>query len=66
MTASFAGSLVEWKVPDGAAVDKGEAVATVEAMKMESTITAPAGGTLTQEISEGTQFDQGDRLGSIA
>ena len=66
VTASFAGSLVEWKVPDGAAVDKGEAVATVEAMKMESTITAPAGGTLTQEISEGTQFDQGDRLGSIA
>ncbi|WP_304324442.1 biotin carboxylase N-terminal domain-containing protein [Corynebacterium frankenforstense] len=66
VTASFAGSLVEWKVPDGAAVDKGEAVATVEAMKMESTITAPAGGTLTQEISEGTQFGQGDRLGSIA
>lgn len=66
VTASFAGSLVEWKVPDGAAVDKGEAVATVEAMKMESTITAPAGGTLTQEISGGTQFGQGDRLGSIA
>jgi len=42
----FAGTVVEWKVADGAQVSEGETVVTVEAMKMERAVTAPAAGTL--------------------
>ncbi|RWZ46138.1 ATP-grasp domain-containing protein [Labedella phragmitis] len=43
--APMAGTLVRWAVEDGAAVEKGDTIAVIEAMKMETTVTAPVAGT---------------------
>jgi pyruvate carboxylase len=43
--APFAG-VVTLQVEEGASVEPGQTVATIEAMKMEATITAPRGGTV--------------------
>ena len=56
MTSSFEGNLVEWKVSDGDEVSEGDAIATIEAMKMESSIKAPKSGTIS------LQAKAGDRL----
>ena len=44
--APMAGTLVRWAVDDGAAVEQGDTIAVVEAMKMETTVTAPVAGTV--------------------
>ncbi|PSL37499.1 acetyl-CoA/propionyl-CoA carboxylase, biotin carboxylase, biotin carboxyl carrier protein [Labedella gwakjiensis] len=44
--APMAGTLVRWAVEDGAAVDQGDTIAVVEAMKMETTVVAPVAGTV--------------------
>ena len=56
VTSSFEGNLVEWKVSDGDEVSEGDAIATIEAMKMESSIKAPKSGTIS------LQAKAGDRL----
>ena len=56
VTSPFEGNLVEWKVSDGDAVKEGDAIATVEAMKMESSIKAPKSGAIS------LQAEAGDRL----
>lgn len=66
VTASFAGTLVAWKVAEGDSVSAGDPIATVEAMKMESTIKAPADGQITLTVEEGSEFAAGDELGTIA
>ena len=66
VTAPFAGSLVEWAVADGDAVEQGQAIGTVEAMKMEAPLKSPATGTITLSAEAGTQFTKGDVLGTIA
>ena len=45
-----------WKVSDGASVSEGDAIATVEAMKMESAIKAPRTGTIKLLAKEGDRL----------
>jgi acetyl-CoA/propionyl-CoA carboxylase biotin carboxyl carrier protein len=40
----MAGTLVRWTVEDGAAVEQGDTIAVVEAMKMETAVVAPVTG----------------------
>ncbi|TSE29799.1 acetyl-CoA carboxylase biotin carboxylase subunit [Tepidimonas charontis] len=48
LTAPMPGKVVALLVQPGAAVKKGQALAVLEAMKMEHTITAPADGTVAE------------------
>ncbi|EGH06313.1 carbamoyl-phosphate synthase subunit L, partial [Pseudomonas savastanoi pv. glycinea str. race 4] len=41
-----AGNLHAWAVEDGATVEKGQVIAIMEAMKMETSILAPCAGTV--------------------
>ena len=48
-------------VAEGDSVEAGQTVATIEAMKMEASITAPAAGTVERLAVSGTQsVDGGD------
>ncbi len=58
----FAG-VVSPLVEEGDKVESGQAVATIEAMKMEASITAPSGGTVNRlAIAETRQAEGGDLL----
>tara|TARA_B100001079_G_scaffold34061_3_gene25819 strand:- start:1458 stop:3191 length:1734 start_codon:yes stop_codon:yes gene_type:complete len=66
IVASINGRLVKWQADDNAEVAEGETVAVLEAMKMETEVTAHRAG----RFSRGTQaagdtVTQGDRLGHI-
>ncbi|MCS5733536.1 pyruvate carboxylase [Herbiconiux daphne] len=62
IAAPFSG-VVTLKVEEGAQVSAGEAVATIEAMKMEAAITTPVGGTVTRlAIPKTQQVEAGDLL----
>ncbi len=50
VTAPFAGTLVSWLVAEGDAVEAGQGLAVLEAMKTESRLTAPRAGTV-RELS---------------
>ncbi|PFG29072.1 acetyl/propionyl/methylcrotonyl-CoA carboxylase subunit alpha [Corynebacterium renale] len=65
VTARFAGTVVAWKASHGQKVERGQAIATVEAMKMETTVTAAVSGTLQIEVQEGERFDNNAVLGVI-
>lgn len=45
--APVPGLLVHWNVSDGALVEKGEVLAMMDVMKMETAVTAPVSGTIT-------------------
>jgi len=53
LRAPAPGTLVRWLVDEGAAVEAGAAVAVLDAMKMETQVTAHRAGTLTQTASVG-------------
>jgi pyruvate carboxylase len=58
--APFAG-VVTLSVPEGARVEAGSTVATIEAMKMEAAITSPVSGTVTRlAIGSVQQVEGGD------
>ncbi|GAB3406230.1 pyruvate carboxylase [Schumannella luteola] len=60
--APFSG-VVTLKVAEGDSVEPGQAVATIEAMKMEAAITTPVGGTVRRlAIPKTQQVDAGDLL----
>jgi pyruvate carboxylase len=62
IAAPFAG-VVTLAVAEGATVEPGATVATIEAMKMEAAITAPVGGTVTRlAIGAVQQVEGGDLL----
>ncbi len=66
VAAPFSG-VVTLSVREGAAVAKGESVATIEAMKMEAAITASVSGTVRRlAIPTTQQVDAGDLLVEIA
>jgi pyruvate carboxylase len=54
--------VVTLQVDEGDSVDKGQVVATIEAMKMEASITAPAAGTVERLAFSGTQQVEGGDL----
>lgn len=65
VTAPIHGTLQRWLVDDGALVSEGEAVAVIEAMKMETQILSPKSGRLIIKVSTGTVTAMGLSLGEI-
>ena len=65
--APMNGNLVKWVAAEGATVAEGDTVAVLEAMKMESNITAHRAGTFSQGTQEpGMPVARGEALGNIA
>ena len=63
LTAPMPGKVVSFAVKAGDAVKKGQALAVMEAMKMEHTISAPADGTVAELLfAPGDQVTEGSEL----
>ena len=60
------GSLVRWLVDDGAEVAAGDAVAVLDAMKMETQVTAHRAGTMSHAASVGDMIAADAVIGRIA
>lgn len=65
LTAPAPGTLVRWILDDGAAVDAGQIVAVVDAMKMETEVTAHRSGTLRHQVARGEAVAAGAVLAVI-
>lgn len=65
LQAPMAGNLLAWKAEDGAPVQTGQVIAVLEAMKMETTLTAHRSGRLRQHASAGSALQAGQTLGFI-
>jgi pyruvate/2-oxoglutarate dehydrogenase complex dihydrolipoamide acyltransferase (E2) component len=59
------GDLVEWLVPDGAAVNEGDPIYAIESEKSTQEVTAPASGILRQMAVIGETYEVGAMLGEI-
>jgi 3-methylcrotonyl-CoA carboxylase alpha subunit len=67
LTAPMPGKVVSFSVKAGDKVSKGQALAVMEAMKMEHTIAAPADGTVQELLyAPGDQVNEGAELLKIA
>ncbi|KAG0924060.1 hypothetical protein G6F31_019261 [Rhizopus arrhizus] len=63
VAAPIAGTIQSWNAEDGATVKQGELIATMEAMKMEHTISAPADGRVGEGFyGVGDQVPEGAEL----
>lgn len=60
------GTLVRWLVGDGERVSDGQAIAIIDAMKLETPVTAHRAGTLTAIAAEGDEVAPGESIGRIA
>ncbi|MCA1408604.1 ATP-grasp domain-containing protein [Ensifer sp. IC3342] len=65
VTAPIPGTLQKWLVEDGAEVNDGEAVALIEAMKMETRVHAPKTGRIKITAEPGTTVSLGAELATI-
>jgi acetyl-CoA/propionyl-CoA carboxylase biotin carboxyl carrier protein len=65
LTSPMPGSVVAVGVADGASVDTGAVVVTVEAMKMEHALTAPVDGVVELLVAVGDQVKVGQPLARI-
>jgi acetyl-CoA/propionyl-CoA carboxylase biotin carboxyl carrier protein len=66
VNASISGNLVKWQAEDGASVSEGDALAVLEAMKMETTVAAHRSGTFKRAAQQaGEKITNGDVLGTI-
>lgn len=65
VTAPYDANLVSWNVADGDTVEEDEAIATIEAMKMESSVKAPRGGTIKLLAKEGDRLSTGSVIATI-
>ncbi len=65
MLTPVAGNLHAWAVEDGATVEKGQVIAIMEAMKMETSILAPCAGQLKIGKEPGGYFDAKSVIGRI-
>ena len=66
VVASISGNLVKWVAEDGAEVAAGDALAVLEAMKMETTVAAPRAGRFSRgEQQPGDRVTNGEALGRI-
>ncbi|RKQ35376.1 acetyl/propionyl/methylcrotonyl-CoA carboxylase subunit alpha [Kocuria tytonis] len=67
LAAPMNGTVVTWLAEDGEAVEKGQSVLVVEAMKMETPVRAHRAGTLGRaDVAEGDTVSRGQSLGEIA
>ncbi|QPK83846.1 ATP-grasp domain-containing protein [Corynebacterium qintianiae] len=66
VTSRYEATIVEWLVADGDVVGKGDPLATVEAMKMESTIKAPRGGQVSLAASAGERVKANATIATIS
>lgn len=67
LTAPMPGKVVSFSVKAGDAVKKGQALAVMEAMKMEHTIAAPVDGTVAELLyAPGDQVNEGAELLKLA
>ncbi len=67
LTAPMPGKVVSFAVKAGDVVKKGQALAVMEAMKMEHTIAAPADGTVVELLfAPGDQVTEGAELLKLA
>lgn len=62
LLAPVSGTLQAFKVEDGASVSEGDLVAVMEAMKMETQITAPKSGKISLRVKQGDYLQAGDTL----
>ncbi|UHS63397.1 acetyl/propionyl/methylcrotonyl-CoA carboxylase subunit alpha [Agrobacterium vaccinii] len=60
--APVSGTLQSFKVEDGASVSEGDLIAVMEAMKMETQITAPKSGKVRLRVKEGDYLQAGDTV----
>ena len=60
------GTLLDFKVANGATVKKGDVIIILEAMKMENEIVAPSDGKISFVASKGASVNTGDALAVIA
>ncbi|MCD7108085.1 ATP-grasp domain-containing protein [Rhizobium sp. DKSPLA3] len=65
VAAPISGTLQVWKAADGAQVEEGELIAVLEAMKMETQVTAHRAGRLRITVEQGTYLNAGTAIGSI-
>ncbi|AFL50366.1 acetyl-CoA/propionyl-CoA carboxylase biotin carboxyl carrier protein [Sinorhizobium fredii] len=65
VTAPIPGTLQQWLVGDGAEVAEGDAVAVIEAMKMETRILAPKTGRIRVKAEAGSVVSLGAELATI-
>ncbi|TCV66234.1 acetyl/propionyl/methylcrotonyl-CoA carboxylase subunit alpha [Pseudomonas fluorescens] len=65
VTAPIPGTLQQWLVSDGEAVKRGDGVALIEAMKMETLVVAHSDGVITQKVTAGTMVSIGQLLADI-
>ncbi|WP_312402611.1 biotin carboxylase N-terminal domain-containing protein [Rhizobium sp.] len=66
VTAPVPGLLVHWNVSDGALVEKGEVLAMMDVMKMETAVTAPVAGTIKILAEAGSSQTAGAIIARIA
>ncbi|WP_299257302.1 biotin carboxylase N-terminal domain-containing protein [uncultured Kushneria sp.] len=66
VTAPISGTLLAWQVEDGARVNEGDVIAIMEAMKMETQITAETSGRLAIRIEAGNTLEAGQVMAEIA
>jgi len=64
--SSTEGTLAEWLVDDGTAVEEGQPIYTLETDKSVQEIEAPASGTLTQKVAAGETYPVGTEIGEIS
>jgi len=60
------GTLVRWLADEGASVAEGDPVAVLDAMKMETTVTAHRAGTLSQRVALAAAVSADAVLATIA
>ncbi|WJD71717.1 biotin carboxylase N-terminal domain-containing protein [Pseudomonas asiatica] len=65
VTTPIAGNLHTWLVEDGANVEAGQVIAVMEAMKMETSLTAPYSGMLEILETPGSYYEVGSKIGRI-
>jgi acetyl-CoA/propionyl-CoA carboxylase biotin carboxyl carrier protein len=65
VAAPIAGTLQAWKVADGAMVQAGDLIATMEAMKMEMQVTAHRAGRIALRAEAGSYHAAGAGIASI-
>lgn len=66
VTSKYEATIVEWLVSDGDVIAKGDPIATVEAMKMESQLKAPRDGQISLAAKQGERVKANATIATIS